>query len=93
MRPPSYRQYLIAQHVLAIVGWTAPLGENNEVRTFTHADNGDGIPVIGGLGTPDEYNDPLWAHACAELASYFESHQTYCTWRPLMPPLALTACM
>jgi ABC-type branched-subunit amino acid transport system substrate-binding protein len=52
-------QYLIAQHVLAIVGWTAPLGENNEVRTFTHADNGDGIPVIGGLGTPDEYNDPL----------------------------------
>src|SRR5438477_11207725 len=48
-------QYLIAQNVLAVVGWTAPLGETNEVRTFT----GQGIPVIGGLGTPNDINDPL----------------------------------
>src|SRR5437899_8153410 len=34
-----------------------------------------------------------WAHAWAELASYFESHQTYSTWRPLMPPAWLIACM
>src|SRR6266571_2817661 len=26
------------------------------------------------------------AHECAALASYFESHHTYLTWRPLMPP-------
>src|SRR6266850_8145917 len=34
-----------------------------------------------------------WAQACAELASYFESHHTYCTLRPLMPPAELTFCM
>src|SRR3989442_11956154 len=33
------------------------------------------------------------AHCPAELASYLESHQTYSTCRPLMPPPALTACM
>jgi len=48
-------QYLIAQNVLAVVGLTAPLGENNEIRTLTDA----GIPVIGGLGTPAEYADPM----------------------------------
>jgi ABC-type branched-subunit amino acid transport system substrate-binding protein len=45
---------MIAQNVLAVVGLTAPLGENNEIKTLTNA----GIPVIGGLGTPEEYNDP-----------------------------------
>src|SRR3982074_46979 len=34
-----------------------------------------------------------WAHWWAELASYFESHHTYSTCRPLMPPAALRACM
>src|SRR4029077_15749223 len=33
------------------------------------------------------------AQLCAELASYLESHQTYWTCRPLIPPEALTACM
>jgi len=66
-------QYLIAQHVLAVVGWTAPLGENNEVRTFTQADNGDGIPVIGGLGTPDEYNNPLSFPVSASFYRYGSS--------------------
>ena len=51
----SCAQYLIAQNVLAVVGITAPLGENNEIPTLT----GAGIPVIGGLGTPAEYNDKL----------------------------------
>lgn len=50
----SCAQYLISQNVLAVVGLTAPLGENNEIRTLT----GSGIPVIGGLGTPAEYDDP-----------------------------------
>jgi ABC-type branched-subunit amino acid transport system substrate-binding protein len=48
-------QYLISQHVLAVVGPTAPLGEDNEISTLTS----QGIPVIGGLGTPREYNNPL----------------------------------
>jgi ABC-type branched-subunit amino acid transport system substrate-binding protein len=48
-------QYLIAQHVMAVVGLTAPLGEDNEISTLTSA----GIPVIGGLGTPREYTNPL----------------------------------
>ncbi len=47
-------EYLISQHVLAVVGLTAPLGEDNEIATLT----GAGIPVIGGLGTPHEYSDP-----------------------------------
>src|SRR5579859_938027 len=33
------------------------------------------------------------AHAWAALASYLESHHTYWTCRPLMPPEALTDCM
>src|SRR5690348_1560497 len=36
----SCAQYLISQNVLAVVGMTAPLGENNEVHTLTSA----GIP-------------------------------------------------
>ncbi|TMB46479.1 MAG: hypothetical protein E6J53_04940 [Chloroflexi bacterium] len=48
-------RYLISQNVLAVVGPTAPLGENDQIRTLTAA----GIPVIGGLGTPAEYQDPL----------------------------------
>jgi ABC-type branched-subunit amino acid transport system substrate-binding protein len=47
-------QYLISQHVLAVVGLTAPLGEDNVISTLTNAN----IPVIGGLGTPHEYTDP-----------------------------------
>jgi ABC-type branched-subunit amino acid transport system substrate-binding protein len=47
-------QYLISQHVLAVVGLTAPLGEDNVISTITS----QGIPVIGGLGTPHEYTDP-----------------------------------
>jgi ABC-type branched-subunit amino acid transport system substrate-binding protein len=62
-------QYLISQNVLAVVGWTAPLGENNEVRTLTHA-SGGGIPIIGGLGTPDEFNDPLSYPVSASFLRY-----------------------
>ena len=59
-------QYLISQNVLAAVGTTAPLGENNEIRTLTAA----GIPVIGGLGTPAEYTDPLSFPVSANFYRY-----------------------
>jgi ABC-type branched-subunit amino acid transport system substrate-binding protein len=59
-------QYLIAQNVLAVVGLTAPLGENNEIHTLTAA----GIPVIGGLGTPAEYSDPLSFPVSASFFRY-----------------------
>jgi ABC-type branched-subunit amino acid transport system substrate-binding protein len=62
----SCAQYLISQNVLAVVGLTAPLGENNEIRTLTSA----GIPVIGGLGTPAEYSDPLSFPVSANFYRY-----------------------
>ena len=62
----SCAQYLIAQNVLAVVGLTAPLGENNEIKTITSA----GIPVIGGLGTPAEYSDPLSFPVSANFYRY-----------------------
>jgi len=42
-------------HIFAEVGQTAPNGEDATAHEFT----GAGIPVIGGLGTPNEGNDPL----------------------------------
>jgi ABC-type branched-subunit amino acid transport system substrate-binding protein len=62
----SCAQYLISQNVLAVVGLTAPLGENNEIRTLTS----QGIPVIGGLGTPAEYTDPLAFPTSANFFRY-----------------------
>ncbi|MEA2681796.1 MAG: branched-chain amino acid transport system substrate-binding protein [Chloroflexota bacterium] len=46
---------MISNKVLSIVGWTAPKGENEQVQRLAHA----GIPIIGGLGTPEEFNSPL----------------------------------
>src|SRR5438132_6664479 len=62
----SCAQYLISQNVLAVVGLTAPLGENNEIKTLTS----QGIPVIGGLGTPAEYTDPLAFPTSANFFRY-----------------------
>jgi ABC-type branched-subunit amino acid transport system substrate-binding protein len=62
----SCAQQMKAQNVLAVVGLTAPLGENNEIRALT----GAGIPVIGGLGTPDEFNDPLSYPVSASFFRY-----------------------
>ena len=47
---------MVSAKVLAVVGWTAPKGEDNEVK-FLAQDQA--IPIIGGLGTPEEYNYPL----------------------------------
>jgi ABC-type branched-subunit amino acid transport system substrate-binding protein len=62
----SCAQQMIAQNVMAVVGLTAPLGENNEIRTLTAA----GIPVIGGLGTPAEFTDPLSYPVSASFFRY-----------------------
>lgn len=62
----SCAQYLISQNVLAVVGLTAPLGENNEIATLT----GAGIPVIGGLGTPAEFQSSLAYPVSASFYRY-----------------------
>src|SRR5438552_6530504 len=59
-------RYLIAQNVLAVVGLTAPLGEDDQIRPLTAA----GIPVIGGLGTPAEYGDRLSFPVSANFYRY-----------------------
>lgn len=49
------------QHVLALVGSTYPKAEDTEVNFIAGPESqGDaGIPVIGGLGTPNEFKLPL----------------------------------
>ena len=59
-------RYLMSQNVLAVVGLTAPLGENDQIPILTHA----GIPVIGGLGTPEEYQSPLSFPVSANFYRY-----------------------
>lgn len=48
-------QKLISQGVLAIVGWLSLSGEQSETPYLT----GQGVPIIGGLGVPAEYQSPL----------------------------------
>src|SRR6266851_1215463 len=48
-------QKLISQGVLAIVGWLSLSGEQNETAFLTN----QGVPIIGGLGVPSEYQSPL----------------------------------
>jgi branched-chain amino acid transport system substrate-binding protein len=45
-------QAMVSANVLSIVGWTAPKGEDGEVKYLAGQ---QGIPIIGGLGTPAEY--------------------------------------
>jgi len=54
------------QHVLAVVGITAPLGENNEIKFLNDAH----IPIIGGLGTPDEFANPYSYPVSASFFRY-----------------------
>jgi branched-chain amino acid transport system substrate-binding protein len=48
-------QKLISQGVLAIVGWLSLSGEQNETTYLTQ----QGVPIIGGLGVPSEFQSPL----------------------------------
>jgi branched-chain amino acid transport system substrate-binding protein len=57
---------LIQANVLAVVGWTAPQGEDGEVPDFNQA----GIPIIGGLGTPKEFQYPLSYPVSASFVHY-----------------------
>lgn len=52
---------LAAQHVLALVGSTYPKAEDSEIKFLASPESqgGAGIPVIGGLGTPNEFKYPL----------------------------------
>ncbi|MHB8572779.1 MAG: ABC transporter substrate-binding protein [Candidatus Dormibacteria bacterium] len=48
-------KHMIDNNVLAVVGWTAPRSENEAATQLEQA----GIPIIGGLGTPNEFNSPI----------------------------------
>lgn len=48
-------QKLISQGVLAIVGWLSLSGEQPETSYLA----GQGVPIIGGLGVPAEFQSPL----------------------------------
>lgn len=52
---------LASQHVLALVGSTYPKAEDGEIKFLASPESkgGAGIPVIGGLGTPNEFKYPL----------------------------------
>lgn len=43
-----------SDHVFAIVGWLAPFGEASAAPYF----ESHGVPIIGGLGVPQEFNSP-----------------------------------
>ena len=48
-------QKLISEGVLAIVGWLSLSGEQPETQYLTQ----QGVPIIGGLGVPAEFQSPL----------------------------------
>jgi branched-chain amino acid transport system substrate-binding protein len=48
-------QRLLSQKILAMVGWLSVSGEEAETQYL----NGQGVPVIGGLGVPSEFTSSL----------------------------------
>ena len=56
-------QRLLSQKILGIVGWTSPSGEDPETKYLT----GQGVPVIGGLSVPAQFNSPLAFPTMASL--------------------------
>jgi branched-chain amino acid transport system substrate-binding protein len=52
--------------VFAVVGSVAPNGEDATVKMFVNA----GIPIIGGLGTPEEFNYPLSFPVAPSFSTY-----------------------
>lgn len=58
----SCAQKLLAQGVLAIVGWTSVSGEQQETQYLTTRNSSCpqcGIPIFGGLGVDAEFQSPL----------------------------------
>ncbi len=58
------RQLVEREKVFAIVGWLAPFSEPRAARYFHQ----QGVPVIGGLGVPEEFESPLSFPTMANLA-------------------------
>ncbi|HEV7861720.1 MAG TPA: ABC transporter substrate-binding protein, partial [Acidimicrobiia bacterium] len=56
-------QRLLSQKILGIVGWTSPSGEEPETKYLTS----QGVPVIGGLSVPAQFNSPLAFPTMASL--------------------------
>ncbi|HEY4410601.1 MAG TPA: ABC transporter substrate-binding protein, partial [Acidimicrobiia bacterium] len=56
-------QRLLSQKILGMVGWTSPSGEEPETKFLT----GQGVPVIGGLSVPSQFNSPLAYPTMASL--------------------------
>ena len=63
-RAHSCSQRLISQGVLAIVGPASASGEQAETQFF----NDQGVPVIGGVGVPSQFEVPLSFPTTASLA-------------------------
>ncbi|TMK84815.1 MAG: hypothetical protein E6G57_14535, partial [Actinobacteria bacterium] len=59
-------QRLLGQGVLAIVGPLSVSGEDPETQFF----NSQGVPLVGGLGVPAEFNAPLSWPVTASLTRY-----------------------
>ncbi|MDQ1514806.1 MAG: hypothetical protein QOE80_636, partial [Actinomycetota bacterium] len=56
-------QRLLSQKILGIVGWTSPSGEEPETKFLTS----QGVPTIGGLSVPAQFNSPLAFPTMASL--------------------------
>ncbi|HYT40438.1 MAG TPA: ABC transporter substrate-binding protein, partial [Acidimicrobiia bacterium] len=56
-------QRLLSQKILGMVGWTSPSGEEPETKFLTS----QGVPVIGGLSVPSQFNSPLAYPTMASL--------------------------
>lgn len=54
---------LLSQKILGIVGWISASGEEAETKFFT----GEGVPMIGGLSVPAEFNSPMAFPTTASL--------------------------
>jgi branched-chain amino acid transport system substrate-binding protein len=59
-------QRLLSQHVLAMVGWLSVSGEEAESSFL----NSQGVPIIGGLGVPSEFQVPLSWQAAVNFTAY-----------------------
>jgi ABC-type branched-subunit amino acid transport system substrate-binding protein len=59
-------QRLVGQGILAMVGWLSVSGENPETPYLTQ----QGVPIIGGLGVPTEFQSPISYPTTASLVRY-----------------------
>jgi ABC-type branched-subunit amino acid transport system substrate-binding protein len=60
---------------LAVVGWTSASGEQNETPYLT----GQGIPIVGGLGTPSEFQSSISYPIFDPLTRFGQAMGTHAT--------------